>query len=674
MEIFNRISILTAASVCALGSVSAQTPVIKGFAPTPAGTDSFIAGSYIPYAGTTGRQQAMSMLFSMCASAVNWNDRVFIVGDTLVRPGMHWVRDHALASKSSRYVRTDMTSFLNLLLENQTSDGFFYEILAPETDMHGGDVSSEKFRKLLPNTGYGLCRLEIEADVEYLMVEGVYYAWQATGDDQWLKKALPKLEKGLNYIMTDTTRWDKKHGLAKRVYTIDTWDFTNEIASQNVRDILPNAPMGIMHGDNTGLYRAMRLLAKMYDRVGDAGAAAKWNASADSLKVRIDKYLWNGKFYKHYLPLDKVDFGVDLEKQMTLSNSYDINRMDSPEKAREVLKQYRLMREKFGGEFDDFRTINPAFPVFNTFKSGEYTNGAIGFFVAGELAAAAFKNGMEQYGFDILERAAKKVLADGKISFLYNYDGKDVAGGPRVWVGSELMFGLVEGLAGVVDNGCLFKDVEISPRWVVSREKKARVFLKYPVSGAYVDYAFEWDKPNGKIFFTLHSKHDRVTVRILLPAGAENATASVGGKIVESRIEDVFSSKYLLLENFSGDGRVEISYSQGIEVSPYVTLLADSVWIYITNNLEVPQKYTVDVRISGWESLGRRTFTLMPYEKRHVEILPLKRVPNNGTEPRVIIERNGATFFFPITKIGNKNPQLNLFKTYGATALEFLLQ
>lgn len=363
MEIFNRISILTAASVCALGSVSAQTPVIKGFAPTPAGTDSFIAGSYIPYAGTTGRQQAMSMLFSMCASAVNWNDRVFIVGDTLVRPGMHWVRDHALASKSSRYVRTDMTSFLNLLLENQTSDGFFYEILAPETDMHGGDVSSEKFRKLMPNTGYGLCRLEIEADVEYLMVEGVYYAWQATGDDQWLKKALPKLEKGLNYIMTDTSRWDKKHGLAKRVYTIDTWDFTNEIASQNVRDILPNAPMGIMHGDNTGLYRAMRLLAKMYDRVGDAGAAAKWNASADSLKVRIDKYLWNGKFYKHYLPLDKVDFGVDLEKQMTLSNSYDINRMDSPEKAREVLKQYRLMREKFGGEFDDFRTINPAFPV-----------------------------------------------------------------------------------------------------------------------------------------------------------------------------------------------------------------------------------------------------------------------------------------------------------------------
>lgn len=243
-----------------------------------------------------------------------------------------------------------------------------------------------------------------------------------------------------------------------------------------------------------------------------------------------------------------------------------------------------------------------------------------------------------------------------------------------MWVGSELMFGLVEGLAGVVDNGCLFKDVEISPRWVVSREKKARVFLKYPVSGAYVDYAFEWDKPNGKIFFTLHSKHDRATVRILLPAGAENATASVGGKIVESKIEDVFSSKYLLLENFSGDGRVEISYSQGIEVSPYVTLLADSVWIYITNNLEVPQKYTVDVRISGWESLGRRTFTLMPYEKRHVEILPLKKVPNNGTEPRVIIERNGATFFFPITKIGNKNPQLNLFKTYGATALEFLLQ
>ena len=33
--------------------------------------------------------------------------------------------------------------------------------------------------------------------------------------------------------MTDPTRWDKTYELAKRVYTIDTWDFTNEIASQS---------------------------------------------------------------------------------------------------------------------------------------------------------------------------------------------------------------------------------------------------------------------------------------------------------------------------------------------------------------------------------------------------------------------------------------------------------
>ena len=119
---------------------------------------------------------------------------------------------------------------------------------------------------------------------------------------------------------------------------------------------------------------------------------------------------------------------------------------------------------------------------------------------------------------------------------------------------------------------------------------------------------------------------------------------------------------------------MEISYSQGIEVLPYVTLVSDSAGIYITNNLEAPQKCTVDVRISGWESLGKRTFTLLPYEKRHVEVLPLKKVPNNGTEPRVIMERNGATFSFPITKIDNRQHHIDLFKTYGAPALEILQQ
>ena len=36
--------------------------------------------------------------------------------------------------------------------------------------------------------------LELEADIEYLMVEGVHMIWQATGDDAWMIRQLPRLK------------------------------------------------------------------------------------------------------------------------------------------------------------------------------------------------------------------------------------------------------------------------------------------------------------------------------------------------------------------------------------------------------------------------------------------------------------------------------------------------
>ena len=61
-----------------------------------------------------------------------------------------------------------------------------------------------------------MVRLEVEADIEYLMVEGTYRAWQATGDTEWVEKNLSRLEKGLNYCLSDPKGWDSKLNLMKR--------------------------------------------------------------------------------------------------------------------------------------------------------------------------------------------------------------------------------------------------------------------------------------------------------------------------------------------------------------------------------------------------------------------------------------------------------------------------
>ena len=327
---------------------------------------SFIATGNIPYATTGYHEEPLSLLFGMCNGAMQFNNRVFLYGDRLIRVNLNWIRDYILTMKGFRYTEPDLVSFPDLLLEKQHPKGFFYEIIAPVADMHSGrpwvengvrhQISSPECCYYEEGLDFGLCRLELEADIEYLMVEGVYMLWQATGNDDWLTRNLPRVEKGLRYVVTDPLRWDAAHGLAKRPRTLDTWDFLDSARSQTDREIHPDDPMGIFHGDNTGLYHSKLLMAKLYRYLGDEASAVRHEEEAAALRERIMKYLWNGDFFRHFLPLDSVNYGVDEERQMSLSNAYALNReiLDFDQKRR-VIASYRAMREKYQGEFDDFR-------------------------------------------------------------------------------------------------------------------------------------------------------------------------------------------------------------------------------------------------------------------------------------------------------------------------------
>ena len=178
---------------------------------------SFIATANIPDAATAFHGEPLSLLFGMCAGAMEFNNRVFLYRhDEPVRVNLNWIRDYILTLKGFRYTERDIRSFPDLLLERQHEKGFFYEIVAPLTDMHSGApfrhdgreyrITSEECALREPGSRFGLCRLELEADIEYLMAEGVHMIWQATGDDEWLQRNLPRVEKGLRYIMTDPLR------------------------------------------------------------------------------------------------------------------------------------------------------------------------------------------------------------------------------------------------------------------------------------------------------------------------------------------------------------------------------------------------------------------------------------------------------------------------------------
>ena len=118
---------------------------------------------------------------------VVWADRrlVFVDGRTLVCQ-LNWIRDHIHQMKGYRHWEYDLTSFLDFILDTQRADGQFYELIKQLDDFHWTFVPPD-CRILYPEDDQSLVRLALEADIEYLMVEGCLQAWRVTGDDAWLR-------------------------------------------------------------------------------------------------------------------------------------------------------------------------------------------------------------------------------------------------------------------------------------------------------------------------------------------------------------------------------------------------------------------------------------------------------------------------------------------------------
>ena len=438
---------------------------------------------------------------------------VFIDGKILMCD-KNWIRDHVHVMKAMRHWEYDLKSFLDFIIETQREDGQFYELIKQIDDPHWRFVN-EDCRVMYPDDNLSLVRLELEADIEYLVVEGAMYLYRTSGDDEWLKRVLPKLEKGIDYITNDKKRWDAEHGLVKRPFTIDTWDFTYGYPGDN-RRIEDDTPMSIMHGDNSGVYQAMNQLAWFNRRLGNEGKATEWEKRARVLKENMFKHLWNGRFFIHQLHLGHNGADNLESERLSLSNPYDINRgVTSLEEARKIIEEYLTRKDKTDN-FAEWFSIDPPYESFNNYTSGRYVNGAISPFTAGELAKAAFNNGYEEYGWDIISRFMKLVERDGTAYFLYYPDSKPQPdGGPSAWGAAALISAVDEGLAGINDIGANYDSIYFSPKFPVTYYTELRYITGYEVSGAMVDVRYIL-KDSG-MRYDVYSPAKEIKAHILLP-------------------------------------------------------------------------------------------------------------------------------------------------------------
>ncbi|MGE5449500.1 MAG: hypothetical protein ACM3PR_14155 [Bacteroidales bacterium] len=490
-----------------------------------------------------------------------------------------WVRDHIHTMKAYKYWEKDMGSYLDFYMGRQTPKGMYFDYWESYKDHNVGQLfftncfDKEFYFVDVENQNF-FFRMPIEADVEYLLVEGVYTYWQTSGDKAYLQKWIPTLVKGMKYEMTDPLRWSDKYLLVKRPYSIDTWDFTSQPDSLKGVDRLLGhigntlqTPKGIMHGDNSGMYQACRQLSMLFEATGQPAAAKEWDLQGDLFRQRLNTVCWNGKFYAHFIPEQPVPSHIKTDpiNSIGLSNTYSINRgAPTREMTASIIKTYQEIGEKTKSEslapwFGIYPPINPH---FGNYPLGEYMNGAVLPLVGGELAKAAFQNGFEDYAVQQL-KVMDQIMGKNNRNLpgCVNTDGtaqKEAI--PDQWGQAAFVSALVEGLAGVVDKSILFKEVEISPRWYFTEIDKTSVTIGYGGDGSQVSYQYAFDRKNRQVNITTSGKFDRFTLRVPFPQKTATATALINGKEVQVTVDQVNQSRYAVVKGLGSNNQVEVRF------------------------------------------------------------------------------------------------------------------
>lgn len=440
-----------------------------------------------------------------------------------------WLRDHIHEMKAFKHWDYDLKEYLDFIIKNQNEKGFFYEMVQDNNDYHC-KIMPDEFMLHLPESKLTFVRLEVEADIEYLVVEGAVTVYKATGDEMWIKSVLPALERGIDYMTSDEKRWSKEYGVIKRGFTIDTWDFMD--TERDIRYLSDDTPISVMHGDNSGVYQAMIQLCWLNERFGNTKKAAEWKKRAAQLKENVDKLCWNGSFYTHQVHLNHT--GVDSKEniRLSLSNTYDINRgFTTDEQSKSIIAEYK-MRRNSDNCFAEWFTVDPPYKKFKFYESGTYINGAISSLTAGELAKAAFGNGEDDYGWDIIKRLIELVDKNGELFFMYNPEtAENAGGGPSGWGAASVLSAIEEGLFGIIDSGVCYDSMSFSPSVGVTEYNEIKYITGYKVSHTFIEMHYI-RKPNREIY-TLCCPSDKIHCHILVSNGFIPQNVSVNGKNID---------------------------------------------------------------------------------------------------------------------------------------------
>jgi hypothetical protein len=157
-----------------------------------------------------------------------------------------------------------------------------------------------------------------------------------------------------------------------------------------------------------------------------------------------------------------------------------------------------------------------------------------------EITSLEFEAGLGNSKWMVLAAT----LSDAPVYFA-PYD--DLSSGiPDGW-SAAIIYALLEGLAGVRDNGVAFSHSLLVPRWEASGVRSAEVTIRYPASGGYCCYRYDRHSAPERVILDFTGSGLAFELEVLLPKDRNVQKARLNGQPVKVSFKTVEQSRYAVL-------------------------------------------------------------------------------------------------------------------------------
>lgn len=117
-----------------------------------------------------------------------------------------------------------------------------------------------------------------------------------------------------------------------------------------------------------------------------------------------------------------------------------------------------------------------------------------------------------------------------------------------LWGAGLVTQALIQGLAGIQDQGVAFDRLRLAPRWLAAGVAEATACARYPESDGYARYHYRYDHAQGRLRVDLAARAEKVALELLLPEGKQARAVALNGSQVELVEKQVEQSRYVCLE------------------------------------------------------------------------------------------------------------------------------